>query len=305
MQIEIGVSLPTFVSRSDTIPHIPTLATHVEQVGLDAVWAGDHLCTGAPFMDSTIALTAAAAVTSRVRLGFGVMLIALRQQAWAAKQVSSLQHLSGNRVLLGVGAGGEKPDEWRIGGVPFSGRGRRTDTMLRALPDLLGGRQTPLLTEPGEPTATLEPPAAMPPVWVGGVSDRALRRATDYGDGWLSSLLGPADFARGTAKLAAMAHARGVPSPAAATTVFAALTNTDTHVEHARVVNFLRHLTGLPEQRVGPLVVSGPPRRLAERLDDYVQAGASTFVVNLSGTRLRQQYDLLAETRELLLSAGG
>src|SRR5882724_6931521 len=61
MQVEIGVSLPTFVSRPDTIPHIPTLATHVEQVGLDAVWAGDHLCTGAPFMESTIALTAAAA----------------------------------------------------------------------------------------------------------------------------------------------------------------------------------------------------------------------------------------------------
>ncbi|MFJ2774583.1 LLM class flavin-dependent oxidoreductase [Streptomyces sp. NPDC087300] len=236
MSVTLGVCLPTFERGDGGMREIPALARHAEQVGLDMVWAGDHLCAHIPFLESVVALSAAAAVTERVRIGFGVMLLALRQQAWAAKQLSSLQYLSGNRVVLGVGTG-IHPQDWPVGGVPFAGRGRRTEVMLRALPDLFAGRPTPLLTVPGGPVLTLEPAVPAPPVWVGGMSDRVLRRALEH---------------------------------------------------------------GLSERQALRLVVSGPPEKLAERLDHYLRAGARTFVVNLSGDNLRRQYELLARTRELL-----
>ncbi|MFE0173684.1 LLM class flavin-dependent oxidoreductase [Streptomyces sp. NPDC059002] len=306
MPVNLGVCLPTFVGRGDGgMGKIPSLARHIEQVGLDTVWAGDHLCARTPFMDSVVALSAAAAVTERVRIGFGVMLLALRQQAWAAKQLSSLQHLSGNRVLLGVGAG-IHPQEWPVGGVPFAGRGRRTDVMLRALPDLFAGRPTRLLTVPGEPVLKLGPAVPAPPVWVGGMSDRALRRAVDHGEGWLASLLEPAQLGESAAKLAALAAEAGVPAPEVGTTVFAALSTDpeESRRGHRRLVRFLRSLTGergLSERQADRLVVSGPPEKLAERLDQYRRAGARTFVVNLSGDGLRRQYDLLARVRGLLI----
>ncbi len=305
MPVNLGVCLPTFVERGDGgMGEIPSLARHAEQVGLDMVWAGDHLCARTPFLESVVALSAAAAVTERVRIGFGVMLLALRQQGWAAKQLSSLQYLSGNRVVLGVGAG-IHPEDWPVGGVPFGGRGRRTEEMLRALPDLFAGRPTALLTVPGEPVMTLEPAVPAPPVWVGGMSDRALRRALDHGVGWLASLLEPAQLGERAAELAAMAAEAGTRTPEVGTTVFAALSTDpeESRRRHRRLVRFLRSLTGeqgLSEQQASRLVVSGPPEKLAERLDQYLRAGATTFVVNLSGDGLRRQYDLLARTRELL-----
>ncbi|MEU7134855.1 LLM class flavin-dependent oxidoreductase [Streptomyces sp. NPDC046261] len=307
MPVNLGVCLPTFVERGDTnIGEIPALARHIEQVGLDMVWAGDHLCARTPFLESVVALSAAAAVTERVRIGFGVMLLALRQQAWAVKQLSSLQYLSGGRVVLGVGAG-VHPQDWPLGGVPFAGRGRRTEEMLRALPDLFAGRPTKLLTVPGEPVMTLEPAVPAPPLWVGGTSDRALRRALDHGVGWLASLLEPAQLGERAAQLTTMAAEAGAQTPEIGTTVFAAL-STDTKQnrhDHQRLIRYLRSLTGeqgLSEQQATRLVVSGPPEQLAERLDQYRQAGARTFVINLSGSNLRRQYDLLARTHELLRS---
>lgn len=305
MPVNLGVCLPTFAERGNgNMAEIPSLARHVERVGLDMVWAGDRLCAGPPFLESVVALSAAAAVTERVRIGFAVMLLALRQQAWAAKQLSSLQYLSGNRVVLGVGAG-THPEDWPVGGVPFEGRGRRTDAMLRALPDLFAGRPTRLPTVPGEPTVTLDPAVPAPPVWVGGTSDRALRRVIDHGTGWLASLLEPARLGEGAAELAAMAAEAGTGAPEVGTTVFAALSTDpeENRQGHLRLVRYLRSLTGdhgLSERQATRLVVSGPPEALAERLDQYLRAGARTFVINLSGDDLRRQYDLLARTRELL-----
>lgn len=116
------------------------------------------MSTGAPFLESVVALSAAAAVTERLQLGFGVLLLGLRSEAWIAKQIASLQLLSGGRVLLGVGVGGAPAAEWAAAGALLHERGRRTDLMLQALPDLLAGKTTALRTETGEPTLTLEPP---------------------------------------------------------------------------------------------------------------------------------------------------
>ncbi len=97
----------------------------------------------APVYDSTVALAAVAATTTRVKLGFGVMLLGLRQPAWVAKQLTTIDALAPGRLLLGVGVGGEFPEEFEALGLSVKRRGRLLDEALAELPDWLEGRSTP------------------------------------------------------------------------------------------------------------------------------------------------------------------
>ena len=105
--IKIGVILPTSTPdpAKPILGDVRASARLAEAIGLDSVWSTDHLVASAPMLESTVVLATAAAVTDRITIGFGVMLLALRPVAWEAKQISTLQQVSGNRILLGVGTG--------------------------------------------------------------------------------------------------------------------------------------------------------------------------------------------------------
>ena len=150
MAIEIGVILPTSTPdpRQPILGDVRAAARLAEELNLGSVWSTDHLIASAPLLDSTVVLATAAAVTGRVGIGFGAMLLALRPVAWAAKQVAALQYVSGNRVLLGVGTGNpahgdagfrggsvlrrsRPPHRRRAGRAPRSDRGPRGDAPRR------------------------------------------------------------------------------------------------------------------------------------------------------------------------------
>ena len=175
--MKVGITLPSF--GAGQIEGSTSHARHAEEMGLESVWVGDHLIPVLPFLDSTLVLAAAASVTERIKIGFGVLILALRPVAWAAKQIATLQHLSGDRVLLGVGAGGSVHGDaaWRAVGVPYGERGKRTDAALAVLPGLVAGKPTAVNGE----EVTLAPGATMPPVLIGG-GPASLRRTARYGD---------------------------------------------------------------------------------------------------------------------------
>src|SRR5690606_36922760 len=171
----IGVMLPTMTERGQPLADVPTAARHAEDLGFESVWAVDQLIagTGVPFVESLVALGAAAGATSRIRLATGVLILPLRPVVWIAKQVASLQQVSGDRLLLGVGVGGDRHElSWEATGVPRRERGKRTDAALAALPDLIAGRPVDL----DGTTVQLAPGVAVPPIIVGGMSDAALTR---------------------------------------------------------------------------------------------------------------------------------
>src|SRR5712691_7463885 len=94
------------------------LVRRVEELGFDSVWTGDHVSFHTPLYESLTLLASYAGITSRVKLGAGVYLLALRHPTVAAKITSTLDALSGGRLIFGVGVGGENPKEFEACGIP-------------------------------------------------------------------------------------------------------------------------------------------------------------------------------------------
>jgi alkanesulfonate monooxygenase SsuD/methylene tetrahydromethanopterin reductase-like flavin-dependent oxidoreductase (luciferase family) len=213
--LRIGAFLPT----STPDPERPILgdvrgaARLAEQLGLDSVWSPDHLIASAPILDSTVTLATAAAVTERIGIGYGVLLVALRPPAWAAKQIAALQFVGGGRLLLGVGTGNPAHGDigFRAAEQSFADRGRRTDEALRILPDLIAGRPATL---PGGTVAALAPGAPVPPILVTGDGPRGLRRTAEFGDGWISIGRSLDQFRESRAQLAELSATYNRPAPA-------------------------------------------------------------------------------------------
>ena len=215
MPVRVGVVLPDSASPGEAPPDVAGLARVAEAAGLDGVWAEDTFAAGdRSVLDATLTLAVAAAVTSRISVGFAIFVPSLRPLGWAARQVASLQHHAGGRLRLGVGiGGGRSASEYLAVGVRLQDRAARTDDFLRLLPDLLGGKPTVIPDCSSAGAVRLLPAAAMPPVWIGGISAAALRRAVRFGDGWLSGFQTPAEFAASARQLGELAAAAGRARP--------------------------------------------------------------------------------------------
>ena len=189
MSRRLKIAVMLHAGGDGTAADTPAQARHAERLGLDGIFVGDHLKPAGPYPESVVVLAAAAGVTERIELGFGVMILALRHPAWAAKQVAALLHVSG-----GVGTGGvmHGTEAWEAVGVPWAERGRRTDEALALLPGLISGETVEL---PSGASITLSPGAEVPPILVAGNSPAALRRAIRHGAGWFTSMPTPEQIA--------------------------------------------------------------------------------------------------------------
>lgn len=141
-----------------------------------------------PFPDPWTTIAAMAAVTTRLRFSTMVYILPLRHPLEVAKTVGSVARLSGGRVALGVGAGWIR-EEYDALGVPFAGRGKRMDEMFSVLRKAWTGEMVEHRGEHfdlGRFQMTPAPEAAVP-IWVGGLSKLAFRRAAALGDGWIGT----------------------------------------------------------------------------------------------------------------------
>jgi probable F420-dependent oxidoreductase len=276
-------------------------ARRAEELGFDGAWVGDHLWGHAPWLDSTVALASAAAVTERLQLGFSVMLLALRPPAWAAKQIQSIDALSGGRLTLGVGVGGEYPEEFEAAGVPVHKRGKRVDEALEVLPDLLLGRRVDYDGDALSVHANaLAPPMReLPRILIGGRGDVALRRVVRFGDGWLPMWLSPEQLLERGAQLRELAAASGRPEPSITLLI---LVHVDDDLERSRR-EATEHLEGqykLPLHVVERWAALGPIEHVAEQLQPYIDAGVGELILMTLGSAPLLQYERLAEVCQLL-----
>ena len=281
-------------------------ARHAEDLGLESAWVVDQLVagTGTPFIESVVSLATAAGATTRIRLGLGVVILPLRPVVWVAKQVASLQHVSHDRLILGVGAGGDRHDlSWVAAGVPRRERGRRTDAALRVLPGLVSGLPTRLDSGPDSPPIRLAPAATVPPILVGGMSEPAMVRTVEHGDGWFVLPIPPAAMAEGRADLAELAGARGRPTPSVTASMVVAMTGDPALPDRDGLVRVLTDpdgIFGMPVDAVPDTLTLGDPAEVAERIAAYGEAGAERVVVTLAAGDWMRQAELLAEAHALV-----
>jgi probable F420-dependent oxidoreductase len=194
-------------------------ARSAEEAGFESLWVGDHIAVPAgpqevPRLEALIALTALAAATSRVRLGVGLIVLPQRQPVLLAKQLTSLDVLSGGRLTVGIGAGYIEP-ELRAMGVALSERAARTEEHLAVLRALWRG-DTSFTGRFVSFDGVVQRPGPVqrphPPIVVGGHSPAAFRRAARHGNGWYGWDLDLDETARAIADLDAAVRREGRPA---------------------------------------------------------------------------------------------
>ena len=187
-------------SNPDGIRRVAELA---EELGFDSVWATEHIIVGPEAVDPygrvyapLVTLGWIAGFTERIGLGTSIVLVPLHHPMHLAKEVATLQELSGGRFTLGVGMGWHK-EEYDFMGIPFEGRGRRGDEAIRVMRALWNGERDFTGEFWSFHDATSEPhPSPQPEIWVGGSSERAIRRALELGDVWHPSRGSDAEHVR-------------------------------------------------------------------------------------------------------------
>ena len=283
------------------------LALEVETLGFDSLWAGDHIAFPAPILDPLQTLACFASRTQRIRLGTCVYLLALRHPTVVAKMLSSLDFISGGRMTFGIGVGGEFPREFEASGVPVTERGARTNEAINVLRRLWQGDQA---EHAGKffrfGPVRLKPPPVQPggpPIWIGGRSDAALRRAARLGDGYVGYLLDPSGFRQRFERICAMAAElrRSEPSITGAVMTFAVIDrDRDAAVRQASAV--LKAMYNRPmESAADRYCVAGDAAACREAVQRYAQAGVEHLILTPLAYRggLPAQIHALAQALEL------
>ena len=217
MALEIGVCLTNYgdVTSPDASVGTGRLA---EDLGFDSVWVSDHILVppefgdvfGREFLDPFVCLAYAAAETTRVKLGTTVVVVPLRSPFAQAKMLSTLDLLSGGRVIFGAGVGWDR-EEFEALGVPFAERGAMTDEYLDIMRELwtspapaFQGRYHRFSGAAFEPKPIQRPI----PIWMGGSAVPVLRRTARLAQAWHASEMPVEEVAEKYAVI------RGLASPA-------------------------------------------------------------------------------------------
>ena len=228
--MRIGVRLPSAISHA-TPENVARVARWADVLGFHSVWVSDHIvlpervCSrygrhadrtwphraDTPWFDPLLALAWAAAAAPHVALGTSILLLPLRHPVLLAKQLSTLDVVSGGRVLVAAGVGWME-EEFRLVGAPFGDRGARAVEMVRLMRALWTGRAVDFRGRFWSLSGCrmAPPPVQRPiPVLWGGHSRAALRRVAQVADGWHPSGLDPSEVAAGMTVLRKLCAERG------------------------------------------------------------------------------------------------
>jgi alkanesulfonate monooxygenase SsuD/methylene tetrahydromethanopterin reductase-like flavin-dependent oxidoreductase (luciferase family) len=176
--MEIGIGLPATIPNAQA-RQVLDWARAADSHDFSSLGVIDRVVYGN--WEPLVALSAAAAVTERIRLVSSIAIVPYRvNAALFAKQAATLDHLSQGRLVLGMAVGGRE-DDYEASGVPFNDRGRRFEAMLDEMRAIWAGEPRGFAGAVG-PT----PPRGRPAILIGGTTDKAFERAAAYGDGWIA-----------------------------------------------------------------------------------------------------------------------
>tara|TARA_B100001964_G_C14178930_1_gene575242 strand:+ start:313 stop:1221 length:909 start_codon:yes stop_codon:yes gene_type:complete len=271
-----------------------SVAQRAEDLGYDHVWVSDHIILpkkvdsfypyaadgvptfkpDEPYYEPLAALNFIAGCTQRVRLGTHVLIIPYRNPVLTAKILSTLDVLSGGRVILGAGVGWMEEEFQAMGLDTYKERGAVTDEYLQVYKEFwtkddasFEGKYYQISDTGFEPKPVQKP---HPPVWIGGHSGPAVRRAAKFGDGWMPiglrppAILEPEELAGKIAQLRKLTVAAGRPEDAVSLTFSTGVVFND-------------------QAGSSRAWMQGNPEQIASDLRQYQDLGVSNFIINFQG----------------------
>jgi alkanesulfonate monooxygenase SsuD/methylene tetrahydromethanopterin reductase-like flavin-dependent oxidoreductase (luciferase family) len=235
-------------------------------------------------------LAQAAVASRRLTLGTSVLLLPLRHPTPVAKQVTTLDHLTEGRLILGVGVGGEFPKEYAACDVPHNQRGARLAEGVDVLRKFFSGEpvshagrfygpftDVPMRPPPRQPGG--------PPIWFAGRKDAALRRIGRLGDGYLAYVISPAMYRTALRTISAAADDAGRSLGAFGTghLLFTRLDKTyETALDRATETLSVRYAMDF-RKAAARYCALGTPEQVAERIRQFHGAGVRHLVLDMVG----------------------
>jgi probable F420-dependent oxidoreductase len=279
-----------------------SIGRQVEADGYDLLFCGDHLFMHGPNPEAFCVLATYAAVTKRVLIGTGVLLAALRDPVVTAKQVASLDYLSGGRMVFGVGVGGEIEQEWRAAGVSRHDRGRRTDEYLDLMRQLWSGEVVDhhgaFRDVEGVVGSPLPVQAGGPPIWIGGRSDAALRRAAKH-QGWCAYAMSPRRLAEGVSRIAELRG--GVADCRISYVLFTVVDSSSSRAREMAGAVLSRRYQQDFQPYLDAICAVGDAAEVRRRVEEYRAAGVDDILLSpqVPADEMSDQLGRLAEVLEV------
>jgi alkanesulfonate monooxygenase SsuD/methylene tetrahydromethanopterin reductase-like flavin-dependent oxidoreductase (luciferase family) len=284
--LKFGVHLPLidFGEGSLTLDQLRTYAATADRLGYVTLSANDHLVWRRPWLDGPTALVTVLGNTGSMTLATSINLVNVRHPVVVAKWLTTVAHLSGGRVIAGLGPGSSSADYAAVG-IQFDERWARFDDAFAVVKALVCGHDGPTATFYDVAGVRLEPlPASPPEMWFGSWgSDRRLRALAAIADGWIASGYNttPATFADARARLDAHLVACGrdpVDVPDMISTMW--LCVTATRREADRVLgDVLGPVLGRDVDELAAQLPIGPPEHCIRLLQRYADAGAQQVLL--------------------------
>jgi len=273
--MKFGIHLPQVGGTPENIAHV---ARRAEESRYDSIWVSDHILMpggrgGAlpaiEILEPIATLAYAAAVTRTIRIGTSVIVVPYRNAIHLAKELATLDRLCGGRLIFGAGTGWLEA-EFRALNAPYERRGRYTDEAIRLMRELWANDapefKGDFFTVSGMHFGP-RPAAGRIPIWIGGLSRRAMRRAVELGDGYHGSRMRPEQFAERLQWLREIAAEKGRSLDGFAIT-------------HRTYLGFAEKWTEIGGYTEGILA---PPAQIAEYLNRFAELGVEEMLITPLG----------------------
>lgn len=281
MSVRIGIGFSGWPFLRLKPDYLSEYVERAEALGVDSIWLSDRIVSPVLNMESIVALSFISARTKKIKFGTSVLALPLRNPTVLAKQIATLDFLSGGRVLPAFGLGTENLEEFEACESSYFDRAGRMDEAIQIIRLLWSqdnltyrGRYVTLNNVTIEPKPVQE---SLPPIWIGGRSQPALRRVARIGDGWLVSQALPDEISCGISYINEQAaiYGRAIDSDHFGSLFSFCIADTRKEAEKIASPFLIQRRADIA---ITDWAACGTPDRVCDLIDKLKEAGITKFV---------------------------
>jgi probable F420-dependent oxidoreductase len=298
MKVRVGITLGQSLGNDRKPEEILGFVDHCEALDVDSLWVSDRLVSPAFTLEPITFLSYLAGRLRRMKFGTSTLVLSTRNPVILAKELATLDFISQGRLFPAVGLGSDDAQDFAAVGVNKKERGQRCDEAIVLMRRLWTEENVSFsgkFFSIQEVTITPRPwQKGGPPIWIGGRSQAALRRTGRLGDGWLVSGVSPVEVRDGIEAIRRYAAEAGRDVPEDHYGVLLPFYFARSAEEAYEAAT--KSIRSRPELSPFDFTALGRPEQVRQRIAQYINAGASKFVMRPCGPfdRWHEQIEMLA-----------